>query len=898
MAKDIELGLKITAFDGATRALGRINRSLNRLTRRNRGLQTLAVTADRASKSLNSLGAGALTRITAPLVAGGGLALYAAGELEKLEVQMESLLGDSAEAKRMVATLADFTARTPFQLTEVGDATRQLLAAGVAVEDVEEELRVLGDVAAGAGKPINEMAAIYAKSFGRGKAQAEELNQLLDAGVPIVGALVELAEKYGNTISRKDVYDAAARGDLQFRHLREALGLLTSEGGVFENQMEKQSKTLFGRFSTLKDNIFLLTAEIGQQLEDTFSVKGNMLGLTDWIQGLTTDFRTFRNENPETADLLVKIAGGAAVLGPGLIGLGIGMKAISLGLGGLSFVLNPLGLAIMGIALAGAALWYFWDDIGPAWDRGIADMRSKWDEFTAYIRGDSEKTLAEVMRGEPHPTATEAFEDVHGKPDPSVGEVTEQTFGGLIDAWNNTFAWIEANTPEPLQFLNEPIELGPWITRQKSAWRMALDDLGDWFGRNTRAIFGDTVTDFLFGADFGRALKVPATTALGAMVDEAARNRPHIFSWVQEAWDDLDIGDVSLSIPAPIEDAWGWLQDQWDALAVGDVSLSMPAPVEDAWGWLQRQWNALHRGRLSLSMPAPVEDAWGWLQRQWDALKVGDVSLSMPAPVEDAWGWLQRQWDALKVGDVSLSMPAPVEDAWGWLQRQWDALKVGDDAERDIADRECVPLVLQPAPCILDRGRNAEGDIAHLEGVPLALQPAPGILDRGRSRSACRPRSRMHGAGCSASGTPSRWAMSPSAFRPRSRMHGAGCSASGTPSRWAMSRSAFRPRSRMPGAGCSASGTPSRWAMSPSAFRPRSRMHGAGCRTSGTHSRSAMSRSACRPRSRTPGAGCRTSGTPSRWAMSPSAFRPRSRMPGAGCRTSGTHSRSATSRSA
>ena len=143
---------------------------------------------------------------------------------------------------------------------------------------------------------------------------------------------------------------------------------------------------------------------------------------------------------------------------------------------------------------------------------------------------------------------------------------------------------------------------------------------------------------------------------------------------------------------------------------MGDVSLSLPQPVEDAWGWLQRQWDALAVGDVSLSLPQPVEDAWGWLQRQWDALAVGDVSLSLPQPVEDAWGWLQRQWDGLDVGALEISFPE-MPDVFGWIEDQWDrlwaklALNVRDvlgDTATDFIFGDAFGRIAAPVPAAND----------------------------------------------------------------------------------------------------------------------------------------------------------------------------------------------------
>ena len=45
-------------------------------------------------------------------------------------------------------------------------------------------LETLGDIAAGAGVALSDMAQIYGKSMSKGKVQTEELNQMAGAGHP------------------------------------------------------------------------------------------------------------------------------------------------------------------------------------------------------------------------------------------------------------------------------------------------------------------------------------------------------------------------------------------------------------------------------------------------------------------------------------------------------------------------------------------------------------------------------------------------------------------------------------------------------------------------------------------------------------------------------------------
>ncbi|MGC8059606.1 hypothetical protein ACP3WF_24215, partial [Salmonella enterica] len=69
---------------------------------------------------------------------------------------------------------------------------------------------------------------------------------------------------------------------------------------------------------------------------------------------------------------------------------------------GRAFLLNPIGLAITGIAAAAFLLWKNWDTVGP-WLQGIWDgikngvsalvewFASKWKWFTGLFGGDSPK---------------------------------------------------------------------------------------------------------------------------------------------------------------------------------------------------------------------------------------------------------------------------------------------------------------------------------------------------------------------------------------------------------------------------------------------------------------------------------------------------------------------------
>ena len=228
------------------------------------------------------------------LVAAPALKAYA--KLESLQVSFESMLGSSEEAADMIKELTEFSAKTPFQIEGIGRATKMLLAFGVEGDKITDKLQFLGDIASGAGVPIQDLAQIYGKSMAKNKAQTEELNQMAERGIPILEALVELAASYGHEISKEDVYKAAEKGQITFKAVEEALKLMTAEGGIFNKQMVKQSETMSGLASTVKDNVFLAFAELGKQIEETFKIKDQMRAFIGWLQNLTGELKKPREE--------------------------------------------------------------------------------------------------------------------------------------------------------------------------------------------------------------------------------------------------------------------------------------------------------------------------------------------------------------------------------------------------------------------------------------------------------------------------------------------------------------------------------------------------------------------------------------------------------------------------
>ncbi len=215
--------------------------------------------------------------VGAAIITIGTLAVRAAIDMETLTVQFEVMLGSAERAKEVVKDLTQFTAKTPFQLPDVALAARQLLAAGVAVEDMQDNLRVLGDLAAIANIPLGDMSGIFAKIKNKGKAMTEELLQMSDRGLPIIRAL---ANEFG--VTKEQIFKMAETGKISFDTIISSLRKMTAEGGIAFKGMEKLSLTAAGMISTMKDNITLFLAEVGRKLLPTITKV--ILKITDLFQ--------------------------------------------------------------------------------------------------------------------------------------------------------------------------------------------------------------------------------------------------------------------------------------------------------------------------------------------------------------------------------------------------------------------------------------------------------------------------------------------------------------------------------------------------------------------------------------------------------------------------------------
>lgn len=203
--------------------------------------------------------------IAASAIDFGKGAIKAVADYETVQISLETFLGSAEKAKEVFAELEQFSVKTPFTPEQVNQAGKALLAFGEPVDQLTNTLGRIGDVASATGKDFNELATIYGKARVQGTLYAEDINQLTEAGVPIIG---EFAKQLG--VSESQVKKLGSEGKISFANLEEGFKSLTSEGGRFFGLTDKLSQSTAGRLSTLEGNFEQLKRGIGEGLLPVF----------------------------------------------------------------------------------------------------------------------------------------------------------------------------------------------------------------------------------------------------------------------------------------------------------------------------------------------------------------------------------------------------------------------------------------------------------------------------------------------------------------------------------------------------------------------------------------------------------------------------------------------------
>lgn len=240
------------------------------LARVQSAFKSLGGVAARAGKMLLSpfaaltamLGAGALTAGLLSFVKGSSAA---ASSVESLTTQFTTLLGSAEAAQKRMEEITEFAAKTPFEIQELAATSKLLEVMGGNLISTGAGLRLVGDAAAMAGQPLQEVGLHIGRVFSAltsGTSAGESVNRLQELGL-ITGA---------TKLRFEELAAAQKKGKVEVLSGAQALKLLEGVMSKARGGMEALSTTTKGKLSNLRDNLDRLKVSFGKGFNDGFKV--------------------------------------------------------------------------------------------------------------------------------------------------------------------------------------------------------------------------------------------------------------------------------------------------------------------------------------------------------------------------------------------------------------------------------------------------------------------------------------------------------------------------------------------------------------------------------------------------------------------------------------------------
>ena len=215
------------------------------------------------------------------LIAGGVGAIAKLGsEAEMTSTAFSVLVGNEEKAGKILKEIAQFGQESPFDKMGLTENAKQMLAFGVETDKVMTYLRQLGDISGGQKEKLDGLSLVMGQVSAAGKLSGQDNLQFINAGF---NPLKELQKMHPEK-TYAELQEAMSKGAITSQHVAEALQHATQEGGQFYGMMDRQSKTLAGRFASLVDNIQEMAVGLYQKIEPILkSVVDHLAGMIPYV---------------------------------------------------------------------------------------------------------------------------------------------------------------------------------------------------------------------------------------------------------------------------------------------------------------------------------------------------------------------------------------------------------------------------------------------------------------------------------------------------------------------------------------------------------------------------------------------------------------------------------------
>lgn len=488
-------------------------------------LTTFGSQAIALGSSLSNLGTSLTGALTIPLAAIGAATLKLSGDLEQNRIAFTTMLGSADQARIHLEQLRDFAQKTPFEFTDLVQASKKLQALGFAAGEVIPTLTAIGNATAALGtgaEGIDRITLAFGQMLSKGTVQSQEMKQLAEAGIPAWQILaktlnVDVAEAM--KLVEKRAVDSGTAVPAILAGINERFGGL----------MQAQNQTLLGQLSNLKDRTVQVLSEIGDAMAPTAKRVVDLgFQIVSKIEEITKSFQSLPQP---VKDAAFGLGAFAAALGPAIFIGGQMFSAVGNLAKGFSSLIPylvsaglPAGFA--GIATAGG--------IAAAALVALAVIGPKLVELAGNVKA----LISAISDSSPIKT----FMDLLGALGKTVSDQIP-IFGKIKQAVADSFKWQDLLGPLPRAL--DAINQGLNSVVDKTA------GMGDAIAANLHKLNISAEQTSKSWEDNLARKAAAAVDAMRAKAEEAAKA-------IKEAFSTLDIKDVSLETKK-ISDAFALL---------------------------------------------------------------------------------------------------------------------------------------------------------------------------------------------------------------------------------------------------------------------------------------------------------------------------------------------------
>lgn len=328
------------------------------LTQFQKGLKKAESRLYKTMRTLDRVGQGLTRTITLPVIAFGAASIKAAADIDKLKKGLEGIMGSADLAAKEFNNLRKIARNPGLDLKSAVQGSIKLQAIGMSADEARHKLGILANAVAlvgGSGEDLGGVSLAITQIIGKGKVQAEEINQIAER-LPQV---------------RKAMQDAFGTADTE---VLQKMGM-SAENFVDDivnelGKLPKAKASIQDTLNNLKDDFNVLAASIGAKL---MPILNKLMGVVLNIIGVWGRLSDAQQNS------IIKWGLIAAAIGPAILALK-GVVAVFHTLTKVMMaksLFSPWTMAIAAIAAGAVLIYKYWDEV----KRKIVEISNKFIDW-------------------------------------------------------------------------------------------------------------------------------------------------------------------------------------------------------------------------------------------------------------------------------------------------------------------------------------------------------------------------------------------------------------------------------------------------------------------------------------------------------------------------------------